>query len=150
MPDKPVLRIGLIGTGFMGECHALAFTAVQPLFQPQLRPRLQVVADINTAAAERARARFGFACATGDWRELVAMVTLVIAPRPAAPAVDRQVAGTPHRTVALPMMGESSTDIRELLAAGQSIEGLVPPAVAGYIERHHLYQPPDGGAPTRS
>jgi predicted dehydrogenase len=66
------IGVGIIGTGFMGECHALAFTAVQPLFQPQLRPRLQVVADINTAAAERARARFGFARATGDWRELVA------------------------------------------------------------------------------
>lgn len=85
-----------------------------------------------------------------DWRELVALVTLVIAPRPGAPNVDPQVASTPHRTVALPMMGESSTDIRELLAAGQSIEGLVPPAVASYIERHHLYQPPDRGTPTRS
>jgi len=85
-----------------------------------------------------------------DWRELVAMVTLVIAPRAGAPAVDPQVAGTPHRTVALPTMGESSTDIRELIAAGLSIDALVPPAVAGYIERHHLYQPPAGGTSTRS
>ena len=66
------IGVGIIGTGFMGECHALAFTAVPPLFQPKLRPRLEVVADINAAAAERARARFGFARATGDWRELVA------------------------------------------------------------------------------
>ena len=56
----------------MGECHALAFTAVAPLFQPRLRPRLAVVADVNAAAAERARDRFGFARATADWRELVA------------------------------------------------------------------------------
>ena len=76
-----------------------------------------------------------------DWRELVSLVTLVIAPRPGVPAVNAQVANTPHRTVALPLMDESSTDIRELLAAGLSIEGLVPPAVASYIERHHLYQP---------
>ena len=77
-----------------------------------------------------------------DWRELVSLVTLVIAPRPGAAAVNPQVAHTPHRTVALPLMDESSTDIRELLAAGLSIEGLVPPAVASYIDRHHLYQPP--------
>jgi predicted dehydrogenase len=66
------IGVGIIGTGFMGECHALAFTAVAPVFQPSLRPRLQMVADVNMAAAERARARFGFARASTDWRELVA------------------------------------------------------------------------------
>ena len=50
------IGVGIIGTGFMGECHALAFTAVVPLFQPELRPRLEMVADVNAAAAERARA----------------------------------------------------------------------------------------------
>jgi len=35
----------------------------------------------------------------------------------------------------------SSTDIRQRLAAGQSIAGLVPPAVAAYIEKHGLYRP---------
>ena len=66
------IGVGIIGTGFMGECHALAFASVVPLFQPELRPRLEMVADINAAAAERARARFGFARASADWRELVA------------------------------------------------------------------------------
>ena len=66
------IGVGIIGTGFMGECHALAFTAVAPLFQPRLRPRLEVVADVNAPAAEQARARFGFARATADWRALVA------------------------------------------------------------------------------
>jgi predicted dehydrogenase len=65
------IGVGIIGTGFMGECHALAFTAVTPLFQPQLRPRLAVVADVNAAAAERARDRFGFARATADWWDLI-------------------------------------------------------------------------------
>jgi nicotinate-nucleotide adenylyltransferase len=52
-----------------------------------------------------------------DWRELVALVTLVIAPRAGASRVDPQVASTPHRTVELPMMSESSTDIRSAIAA---------------------------------
>jgi nicotinate-nucleotide adenylyltransferase len=37
----------------------------------------------------------------------------------------------------------SSTDIRQRLAKGQSIDGLVPPAVAAYIERQGLYRSPD-------
>ena len=86
-----------------------------------------------------------------DWRELVGLVTLVIAPRAGAPAVDAQVASTPHRTVELPMMSESSTDIRSLLAEGRPIDAFVPPAVARYIESHHLYRPTAGnGTDTRS
>lgn len=34
----------------------------------------------------------------------------------------------------------SSTDIRRHLAAGRSIDGLVPPPVARHIERHRLYR----------
>jgi nicotinate-nucleotide adenylyltransferase len=34
----------------------------------------------------------------------------------------------------------SSTDVRERLASGRTIEGLVPPAVAAYIARHGLYR----------
>jgi nicotinate-nucleotide adenylyltransferase len=36
--------------------------------------------------------------------------------------------------------GVSSTEVRALLAAGEPIEGLVPPSVARYIERHGLYR----------
>ena len=89
-----------------------------------------------------------------DWRELVGLVTLAIAPREGAAAVNPQVAAHVHRTIALPPMAESSTDIRELLAAGRPIDGLVPPQVASYIARHHLYEAePDrreGGATPRS
>jgi nicotinate-nucleotide adenylyltransferase len=35
----------------------------------------------------------------------------------------------------------SSTDIRRRVAAGESIDGLVPPSVAGHISRHGLYVP---------
>jgi nicotinate-nucleotide adenylyltransferase len=34
----------------------------------------------------------------------------------------------------------SSTDVRRRVASGTSIEGLVPPAVAAYIESHGLYR----------
>ena len=40
----------------------------------------------------------------------------------------------------VPPVDVSSTEIRRRVAAGCSIEGLVPPAVAAYIEAHGLYR----------
>jgi nicotinate-nucleotide adenylyltransferase len=45
------------------------------------------------------------------------------------------------RTLEMPLMPHSATDIRELLAKEQAISGLVPPAVERYIHEHHLYRP---------
>jgi nicotinate-nucleotide adenylyltransferase len=44
------------------------------------------------------------------------------------------------RQLPLPPMALSATDIRARIARGESIDGLVPPAVAAYIERNHLYR----------
>ncbi len=38
----------------------------------------------------------------------------------------------------------SSTDVRRACAAGQPLAGLVPPAVAAYLDRHALYAPRQG------
>ena len=76
-----------------------------------------------------------------DWRELLALVTLAIARRPDADAaVNNQIAQVPHEVVDLPMMAVSSTEIRRRVAAGEPIAGLVPDAVARYIERRGLYR----------
>lgn len=45
------------------------------------------------------------------------------------------------RTLEMPLMPHSATDIRELIAEEQAISGLVPPAVERYIHEHHLYRP---------
>ena len=39
-----------------------------------------------------------------------------------------------------PQMPESATDIRARLTSGRDIADLVEPAVARYIESHHLYE----------
>jgi nicotinate-nucleotide adenylyltransferase len=76
-----------------------------------------------------------------DWRELVKRVTLAIANRPdAEPSVNAHIAKVPHQMVTLPMMDISSTEVRRRVAAGESIAGLVPDAVARYIERRGLYR----------
>jgi predicted dehydrogenase len=66
------LGVGLIGTGFMGKCHALAWNAVTPIFGDVERPRLAVLADATRELADRKASEFGFARATDDWRSLVA------------------------------------------------------------------------------
>ena len=44
------------------------------------------------------------------------------------------------RVLGLPAMPHSATGIRRRVALGLPIDYLVPPAVAGYIAGHHLYQ----------
>ena len=65
------IGIGLIGSGFMGKCHALAFGAVGAVFPHVQRPRLEMLADVSSETARAAARQFGFARATGDWRALV-------------------------------------------------------------------------------
>ena len=65
------IGIGLIGSGFMGKCHALAFRAVKAVFPHVPRPRLEVLADSTLEKAQASADQFGFARATGDWRALV-------------------------------------------------------------------------------
>lgn len=41
--------------------------------------------------------------------------------------------------IVAPAIELSSSDVREAIAGGRSIDGMVPPAVAEYIQEHHLY-----------
>jgi predicted dehydrogenase len=69
MPDKP-LGVALIGTGFMGKCHALAWRTVAATFGGA-HPRLEVLCDMPAENAERFAGQFGFARATTDWQAAV-------------------------------------------------------------------------------
>ncbi len=69
----PAIRcgIGLIGSGFMGRCHANAFRSVGGLFPLPAEPALRWLADVDEPTAERAARELGFERSTADWRELV-------------------------------------------------------------------------------
>ena len=69
---KPKLRIGLIGSGFMGKAHAFGYSAAAQVFDLPYDLELDTLADINDEAAAKAAASLGFAHATSDWRALVA------------------------------------------------------------------------------
>lgn len=65
------LRIGLIGTGFMGKAHALGYAAAPRVFDLPLTPVLDTVADVTEEAAQQAARAYGFERATADWRALI-------------------------------------------------------------------------------
>jgi predicted dehydrogenase len=67
---KP-LRVALIGTGYMGKCHALAWNAVASLFGDVPRPELTLLCEVNAEMAEVRARELGFARASGDWRDAV-------------------------------------------------------------------------------
>ena len=65
------LGIGLIGTGYMGKCHALAWNGVAPVYGDVERPRLVALAEVNAELAGRKAVEFGFMTSTADWRDLL-------------------------------------------------------------------------------
>ena len=66
------LGVGLIGTGYMGKCHALAWNSVASVFGDVERPRLVALAEVDADLAARKAAELGFAASTGNWRDLIA------------------------------------------------------------------------------
>ena len=47
------IGVGLIGTGYMGKCHALAWNGVKPVFGDGPRVRLVHLAEVSAELAAR-------------------------------------------------------------------------------------------------
>ncbi len=65
------IGLGLIGTGFMGRAHALAFHAAAAAFETPLRVRRLAVADAEPARAMACASAWGFERGLDDWRALI-------------------------------------------------------------------------------
>lgn len=66
------LNVGLIGGGFMGKAHSLAYAAMPMFFWPApAMPVRKAVAEANADLAATAAKRFGFERSTSDWRDIV-------------------------------------------------------------------------------
>lgn len=87
------------------------------------------------------------------WHEpdrLLELARVAVAPRAGHPAptrawLRRRAGDRSARVVAIEaaLPDVSASDIRRRVAAGRSIAGLVPPAVAAWIDDHGLYREPD-------
>ncbi|OWJ79368.1 Gfo/Idh/MocA family protein [Haematobacter genomosp. 1] len=64
------LGVALIGTGFMGKCHAMAWRNVATVFGGP-PPRLEMLCDTPGDRAAALASRFGFARSSDDWQAVV-------------------------------------------------------------------------------
>ena len=69
--NRPTVGIGLVGSGFMGRCHANAFASVAGLFEVSVVPEKVLLADANEEMAAKGARDLGFQRAASDWRALV-------------------------------------------------------------------------------
>ena len=87
------IRIGLIGAGFMGRAHTIAYREVGAVFDLPAAPVLELIAEIDARAATAAARKLGFRRTTGDWRQLVQ--------DPAVDLVDITAPTAAHREIAI-------------------------------------------------
>jgi len=67
-----VMNVAMIGGGFMGKAHAMAYASMPMFFWPAPAiPHRKVVVDVTDGMAEEARRRYGFEEASSDWRAVV-------------------------------------------------------------------------------
>ena len=89
---KPVLRLGLIGSGFMGKTHVFGFATAARVFDLPFEVEFACLADATAPIAEAAAARLGFARWTTDWRAMVADPSIDLVDVTAPNALHREMA----------------------------------------------------------
>lgn len=65
------IGVGVIGTAFMGKAHSIAYAAAGTVFGDGLRPRLEILCDIDAERAEAKHREMGFARFTTDYRDVI-------------------------------------------------------------------------------
>lgn len=65
------ISVGVIGTAFMGKAHSLAYAAAGTAFGDGLRPRLEMVCDIDPEIAKRKQVEMGFARSTTNYMDII-------------------------------------------------------------------------------
>ena len=124
---KRLVRIGLIGAGFIGRSHGLAVRAVNAVFPDcPINAEAHILADEAPGRAERAAVALGFQRATADWREAVDAADAIIIAVPS-----KAHAEIAHRAISQgkPILCEKpvglSSDEAQLLADAAGAAGVV-------------------------
>lgn len=72
MSDKPQIRIGLVGYGFIGRIHTLAYKLLPMMYDPfPVDIKLVGVSTASQASMQKGVEQGGYEFGTTDWRELV-------------------------------------------------------------------------------
>lgn len=65
------ISIGLIGSGYIGKTHAVAYKAHQTIFGGDATPKCTAIAEVSQDLANSAAENLGFERATADWQTLL-------------------------------------------------------------------------------
>lgn len=66
------MRVGLVGSGYMGKAHAIAYRNAMAAFAiPHSHLHCEMLADASTELAKTKALEFGFNRSTGDWKALI-------------------------------------------------------------------------------
>ena len=66
------MRVGLVGSGYMGKAHAIAYrNAIAAFAIPQGQLHCEMLADATPELAEMKALELGFQRSTGDWKSLI-------------------------------------------------------------------------------
>lgn len=118
------IGIGLVGGGYMGKAHAVAFSAVGAIFNTALRPRLEMVAAGSLASAQAYAASYGVARAARDWQELVAdpkvQAVVIASPQSTHRAIAEAAFALGKPVFCEKPLGASLEDARAMVAAAES------------------------------
>src|SRR4051795_4303807 len=93
MPDKPAMRVAMVGYAFMGAAHSQAWRNAHRFFDLPAVPELAVLCGRNSSAAAAAAERLGWRESATDWREVVTRDDIDV--------VDVSSPGDTHRDIAL-------------------------------------------------
>lgn len=72
MTSRPALRVAMIGYGFMGAAHSQAWRTAPRVFDLPVDVEMAVLVGRNADAVADAAAKWGWAEAATDWREVIA------------------------------------------------------------------------------
>ena len=86
------MKVGLIGSGFMGKAHAFGFATAERVFDLPVSFEMDILADATLDLAEAARAAFGFQRATENWRDLISDPSIDIVDITAPNALHKEMA----------------------------------------------------------
>ncbi len=132
------IGIGLVGSGFMGRCHANAYSAVAGLFDVPLRPTLKLLADVTPEIAKQAANALQFERSTGDWKAMVedpdVELVDICAPNPLHKAVAMAAIGFGKPVYCEKPLACSLTEAREMMEIAEK-SGV--PTCVGYNYLHN-------------
>ena len=91
MPKKPLLKVAMIGHGFMGAAHSQGWRVAPRFFDLDATPVMQVV--VGRQGADASAEKWGWNEASADWREVIARDDIDI--------IDIVTPGDSHAEIAL-------------------------------------------------